>query len=189
MANRMNQTLSAQWVPHFKDRFVVLVLDNEVTVDQFVTHPPLPWIRMVEREGAYRVAFGYPTKLTSEQAEREKLNWDQVSHPAILQALNDLGGGVDYVVFGNNAAQGFPLAQRLPSHWRAEKAAVLYGSSLPEQETYEAEGYRIFRTRSDLIAHVRPLAESAGKPLALVFINTIQHNEANFHVPWTGRSD
>ena len=56
MANRMNQTLSAQWVPHFKDRFVVLVLDNEVTVDQFVTHPPLPWIRMVEREGAYRVA-------------------------------------------------------------------------------------------------------------------------------------
>ena len=90
---------------------------------------------------------------------------------------------------GTTPHQGFPLAQRLPSHWRGGKAAVLYGSSLPEQETYEAEGYRTFRARSDLIAHVRPLAESAGKPLALVFINTIQHNEANFHVPWTGRSD
>ena len=45
----MNQTLSAEWVSHFKDRFVVLVLDNEVTVDPFVTHPPLPWIRRVER--------------------------------------------------------------------------------------------------------------------------------------------
>ena len=179
----MNQTVSAEWVTHFKDRFVLLILDNEVTVDHFVTNPPLPWIRMVEQEGTYRVAAGYPTKLTSEQAERERLNWDQVSHPAILQALNDLGGGVDYVVFGNNAGQGFPLAQRLPSHWRAERAAVIYGSSLPEQEMYEAEGYRTFCARSDLIARVEPLAESAGNPPALAFINTIQHNEANFHVP------
>ena len=179
----MNQTVSAALVPYFKDHFVVLILDNEVTVDHFVTNPPLPWIRMVEQDGMYGVAADYPTKLTSEQAELERLNWDKVLHRVILQALDDLGGGVDYVVFGNNAGQGFPLAQRLPSHWRTQKAAVIYGSSLPEQEIYEAEGYQTFCARSDLLTHVRILAESAGRPLALAFINTIQHNEANFHTP------
>lgn len=183
----MNRGLSAELAPSFMGCFSVLILDNEVTVENFVAAPPLPWGRLVESQGEYRMAEGYPCALSLEQAEREKLYWDRVSITGIANALGALGEGLDYVVFGNNAGQGLPLARALPVEWRAEKSAVLYGSSLPERKAYEEEGYRTFRPRADLLPHVKPLAEAAGRPLVLAFINTIQHNEENYHVPWPGR--
>src|ERR671918_173802 len=95
------------------DRFVALILDNEVTVGEFVTAPPLPWIRLVQRNGVFQVAAGYPTVLTAVQAKFEMRNWDEVSWPAIARALAELDDSVDYVLFGNNAGQGLPLAQSL----------------------------------------------------------------------------
>ena len=67
----------------------------------------------MQQNGAYRVAAGYPTELTSAQARFEMRNWDEVSLPAIMRGLAELDGGVGCVVFGNNAGQGLPLAQSL----------------------------------------------------------------------------
>src|SRR5215218_5872763 len=86
--------------------FVALLLDNEVTVGEFVTQPPLPWVRLIQRQGIFQYADGYPALLTAEQAEREMTNWDDVSLPAIASALPTLAESVDYVLIGNNAAQG-----------------------------------------------------------------------------------
>jgi hypothetical protein len=33
------------------EQFVALILDNEVTVGEFVTEPPLPWTRIVQQDG------------------------------------------------------------------------------------------------------------------------------------------
>lgn len=86
------------------DRFIALILDNEVTVGEFVTAPPLPWIRLVQRNGVFQVAEGYPSVLTAAQAKFEMRNWDEVSWSAIARALAELDT-VDYVLFGNNAGQ------------------------------------------------------------------------------------
>ncbi|MGH7809818.1 MAG: hypothetical protein ACREP5_06015, partial [Candidatus Binatia bacterium] len=49
--------------------FVALILDNEVTVGEFVTSPPLPWARIVQRGGVFQVADGYPNVLTAAQGK------------------------------------------------------------------------------------------------------------------------
>jgi len=179
-------TFAAQLVDCFADRFRVLILDNEVTVDAFVAAPPLPWVRLTAIDGAYRVAEGYPTILTAAEADREELNWDRVSETAIKDALGALDGAVDLVAFGNNAGQGLPLARALPRDLRAAHGVVMYGSSLPEQAAYEEAGYRLFCARADLLSVVAPLAARAGRPPALAFINTVEHNERNYHAPWPG---
>ncbi len=115
------------------DRFVALILDNEVTVGEFVTTPPLPWIRLVQQSGIFQVAEGYPTVLTAAQAKFEMRNWDEVSWPAIARALAELDA-VDYVLFGNNAGQGLPLAQSLAPKLIADHAAIIYANSLPEKQ-------------------------------------------------------
>ena len=176
-------TLSLELLPHFRDHFVVLILDNEVTVENFVTTPPLPWIRMTCQGGAYRVQEGYPNTLTEEQAKREMRNWDQVSLAEISRSLKNLGEGVHDVVIGNNAGQGLPLAKDLLAEWRGEKAAVIYARNLPEIEAYRAQGYKTFLTRRNLASYAAELARAAGRPLALAFINTIQHNASNYHDP------
>jgi hypothetical protein len=165
------------------DRFVALILDNEVTVGEFVTAPPLPWIRLVQRNGVFQVAAGYPTVLTAAQAKFEMRNWDEVSWPAIARALAELDGSVDYVLFGNNAGQGLPLAQSLTPKLIGDHAAVIYANSLPEKSAYEALGYRDFFRRSEAVARLLEIAKNAGRPLALCFVNTIQHNELNYHDP------
>jgi hypothetical protein len=165
------------------DRFVALILDNEVTVGEFVTAPPLPWTRLVQLNGKFQIAEGYPTVLTATQAKFEMKNWDEVSWPAIARALAELDGSVDYVLFGNNAGQGLPLAQSLAPELITDHAAVIYASSLPEQSAYEGFGYRVFFRRSEAAARLFELAKTAGKPLALCFVNTIQHNELNYHDP------
>ena len=127
--------------------FVALLLDNEVTVGEFVVDPPLPWVRLIQRDGVFQVAAGYPTLLTAEQANREMRNWDDVSLPAIMAALPDLGRSVDYLLVGNNAGQGLPLAQRLPRDLILDQAAIIYASSLPQRSAYEQLGYRHFLLR------------------------------------------
>lgn len=177
-------SLSIQLATYLPDRFRILILDNEVTLDAFVTDPPLPWVRLMAVDGAYRVAQGYPTTLTQAESNREELNWDRVSEPAICTALGELDASVDMIAFGNNAGQGLPLASALPVSLRAEHGIIIYGSSLPEQAIYEGAGYRHFCARGDLLSVVAPLAEKAGRQPALAFINTIEHNEINYHAPW-----
>ena len=94
------------------NQFVALILDNEVTVGEFVATPPLSWTRLVQRNGSFEVAEGYPTVLTAAQAKFEMRNWDAVSLPVIMRTLKELDGAIDYLLFGNNAGQGFPLAQK-----------------------------------------------------------------------------
>jgi len=165
------------------DCFVALILDNEVTVGEFVTDPPLPWRRLVQQNGAYRVAAGYPTELTSAQASFEMRNWDEVSLPAIMRGLAELDGGVGCVVFSNNAGQGLPLAQSLAPSLIGERAAIIYAQSLPERSAYEQLGYRTFLKRSETASRLLAVAKKAALPLSLCFVNTIQHNQHNYHDP------
>jgi hypothetical protein len=165
------------------DHFVALILDNEVTVGEFVTDPPLSWVRLVRSDGVFRVAEGYPTVLSAAQAKFEMRNWDEVSLPGIMGELAELDGGVDYVLFGNNAGQGLPLAQSLAPNLIAGRTAIIYAQSLPEKSAYEKLGYRTFFRRSDVVARLLDLAKTAGRPLALCFVNTIQHNQLNYHDP------
>jgi hypothetical protein len=179
-------TLAAEFGRHFNGHFRVLILDNEVTVDAFVTDPPLPWARFTAGDGVYRIGAAYPSRLTAAEADREELNWDQVSEAAICAGLSGLDEGIDLVAFGNNAGQGLPLAKALPAPLRAQRGVVIYGSTLPERPAYEAAGYGHFCARGDLIAHIAEAAEAVGRPPALGFINTIEHNDRNYHTPWPG---
>ncbi len=161
-----------------------MILDNEVTVGEFVASPPPAWARFVQRDGIFRVAEGYPNVLTVAQAKFEMTNWDEVSLPAIVRALEDhMDDGVDYVLFGNNAGQGLPLAKGLPTNLIAERAAIIYANSLPQKKAYEQIGYRTFFRRSEAVSRLLQLADNVGRPLALCFINTIQHNVFNYHDP------
>ena len=176
-------TLGTELSRILPDRFRALILDNEVTVGEFVTNPPLSWTRLVQRDGSFRVAEGYPNVLTAAQAEFEMRNWDEVSLPSIMRRLEELDDGVDYVLFGNNAGQGLPLAQSLARNLIANRAAIIYANNLPEKKVYEQMGYRIFFSRSEAVFRLLERANNAGRPLALCFINTIQHNELNYHDP------
>ena len=162
-------------------RFTALILDNEVTVGEFVTTPPLPWTRLVYQDGMFRPAEGSPVVLTAAQARFETRNWDEVSLPAIRSGLAELEDSIDYVIFGNNAGQGLPLAQSLAPTTIRDRAAIIYAKRLPEKSAYEQLGYRTFFRRSEVVSRLLELAKSANRPLALCFINTIQHNEFNFH--------
>jgi hypothetical protein len=109
--------------------------------------------------------------------------WDQVSTSGIIQTLGDLRDSVDYLVIGNNAGQGFPLASSVPQGLRETSAAIIFGESLPEIREYENEGYRTFLKRKMLVTHLTQLAIEASRPLLLAFINTIQHDASNYHDP------
>lgn len=165
------------------NEFSALILDNEVTVGEFVTNPPLSWTRLVQNQGIFQAREGYPTVLTAIQANFEMTNWDEVSLPWIMRTLTELNESVDYILFGNNAGQGLPLAQNLPPKLIRDRAAIIYANSLPEIDAYERLGYRNFFRRSEAASRLIRLAKSTGRPLALYFINTIQHNEFNYHRP------
>jgi len=175
----MNEAL----LPFMANQFVALILDNEVTVGEFVTSPPLSWARLVQRNGLFQIAEGYPNILTAAQAKFEMTNWDEVSLPAIMRALAVLDGAVNYVLIGNNAGQGLPLAQSLTPQLVSERAAVIYAQSLPEITAYQKLGYQTFFRRSEATARLAERAHNAGQPLALCFVNTIQHNQFNYHHP------
>jgi hypothetical protein len=169
-------------LPFRTNQFLALILDNEVTVGEFVTNPPLPWIRLVQRDSIFKVAGGYPNTLTAAQAKFEMTNWDQVSLPAIARALAELDA-VDYVLIGNNAGQGLPLAQNLAPRLISDRAAVIYAQTLPEISAYRELGYRTFFRRSEAASRLGEFARNADRPLVLTFVNTIQHNEFNYHHP------
>ena len=176
-------TLKETLATHRADRYVALILDNEVTVGEFVTEPPLPWSRIVQQSGIFQIADGYPTTLTAAQGKFEMKNWDEVSLPGIMRTLGEIGAALDCVVIGNNAGQGVPLAQAVPQALRPDRSAIIYASSLPEQSVYEHLGYRTFFRRRETAPRLLALAKEAGRPLALYFINSIQHNETNYHDP------
>jgi hypothetical protein len=171
--------LSKNRVQHF----LALILDNEVTVGEFVMQPPLRWTRFIQREGIFQIAHGYPTLLTEAQAKAEMRNWDDVSLKAILRALPELSQSVDFILFGNNAGQGFPLAQSLPKHLIPDHAAIIYAQNLPQLNGYQNLGYRTFFRRNEAAVHLVELARKCGRLLELCFINTIQHNDMNYHDP------
>jgi hypothetical protein len=79
-------TLADELIALRAHHFAALVLDNEVTVGEFVTDPPLPWVRLIQRNGLFQVSEGYPNQLTAAQARLETRNWDDVS--LILSASN-----------------------------------------------------------------------------------------------------
>ena len=164
-------------------QFVALILDNEVTVGEFVTEPPLPWTRLIQQNGTFQIAESYPNYLTAEQARFEMKNWDQVSLPGIMRTLSEIGDALDFVVVGNNAGQGVPLAQAVPEELRASRAGIIYAASLPEQRAYERMGYRRYFRRAETSTQLIATAQQAHRPLALYFINTIQHNNLNYHDP------
>ena len=176
-------TLKETLATHRADRYVALILDNEVTVGEFVTEPPLPWSRIVQQSGIFQIADGYPTTLTAAQGKFEMKNWDEVSLPGIMRTLGEIGAALDCVVIGNNAGQGVPLAQAVPQALRPDRSAIIYASSLPEQSVYEHLGYRTFFRRRETAPRLLALAKEAGRSLALYFINSIQHNELNYHDP------
>ena len=175
--------MKAELLRRSADQFVVLILDNEVTVGEFVANPPLCWTRLVVRHGRFEMPEGYPTVLTAAQARFEMKNWDQVSLPAISRALAEQDATVEYFLLGNNSGQGLPLAQSLPPDAIAHRAAILYATSLPEKDAYKKLGYRTFLRRSEAVPHLLAMTKNASRSPALCFINTIQHNEFNYHDP------
>ena len=177
-------TISEQLISHFPNHYRVLILDNEVTADAFVIEPPLPWVRLMSDGGPYLVNKGYPTVLDLAEADREELNWDAVDNLLINSELQSLDEVVHLIAIGNNAGQGMPLAKSVPQSLRSHRGVVIFGSSLPEQSQYEALGYSQFCARTGLLSLAIPLA--AGLPIALAFINTIEHNNQNYHAPWPG---
>lgn len=179
-------TIDEELLRTFPDAYRVLILDNEVTVDAFVTDPPLPWVRLTAETGSYRVGEAYPAPLTKEQADAEEMNWDKVPLDLLAQTLGSAAGAVDLYAFGNNAAQGFPLATALPKALAVERGVIIFGKSLPEQPHYEAAGFTIFSARDALLSMIREKASAAGKEPVLAFINTIEHNDENYHHPWPG---
>jgi hypothetical protein len=110
-------------------------------------------------------------------------NWDAVSLPEMMRTLGEIGPVLDFVVIGNNAGQGLPLAQAVPQTLRSAQAAVIYASSLPERSAYQQLGYQSFFPRRETVGQLLTLAKAANRPLALYFMNSIQHNELNYHDP------
>jgi len=75
------------------------------------------------------------------------------------------------------------LAQALPQELRATRSGIIYANSLPERSAYERLGYRNFFHRYETPARLLAAAEVMNRPLALYFMNTIQHNTKNYHDP------
>ena len=165
------------------EQFVALILDNEVTVGEFVIEPPLPWARIVQQDGVFQLAEGYPKVLDAALGKAEMKNWDEVSLAGIVRTLGEITDAIDYVVIGNNAGQGLPLAQAVPQELRAARSGIIYASSLPEQSAYQRLGYQNFFHRYEAAPRLLAAAEATNRPLALYFMNTIQHNRFNYHDP------
>ncbi|MEC9078114.1 MAG: hypothetical protein VX696_03950, partial [Pseudomonadota bacterium] len=153
-------------------------------LDAFITSPPLRWARLINQNGQYVIPEIYPTVMTKKESDREEMNWDRVDIGVLRTNLSELDPIVDLVAIGNNASQGIPLAESLPPALRSEKAAVIYGTSLPEQSIYQSMGYKTFCARNDLL---KTAAQRTEIEIALCFINTIEHNEQNYHAAWTPR--
>lgn len=171
----------------FPECYTVLILDNEVTLDAFISDPPLKWARLINQDGAYAMPKEYPTTLTKAESDHEELNWDKVDLDVLQNALTEISNAVDLVAIGNNASQGLPLAEALPTSMRTSNAAIIYGTSLPEKPVYQGLGYHNFCARDDLLRMINATEHATGKEIALSFINTIEHNDQNYLAPWPPR--
>ena len=83
--------------------FTVLILDNEVPLDAFVTEPALKWLRLVNSGGAYTTPHQYPTRLTKQESDREEMNWDKVDLDHLQAEMAGLDNSIDLIAIGNNA--------------------------------------------------------------------------------------
>jgi hypothetical protein len=115
---------------------------------------------------------GYPLLLTAQQTKIEMKNWDQVSLPGIMRTLNDLDDSVDYVLIGNNAGQGLPLAQSLPQNSIGNHAAITFSRNVilrpfDRLRINSAEGSRFRNCKGD-----RPVAPTQHDISALSRIAT-----------------
>ena len=81
----------------FPECFTVLILDNEVTLDAFITSPPLRWARFINQNGQYVIPEIYPTIMTKEESDREEMNWDRVDIGVLRINLSELDPIVDLV--------------------------------------------------------------------------------------------
>ena len=171
----------------YADHFTVIILDNEVTLDAFVKTPPLSWTRLVRRTAGYTAPKEYPTLLTKEESNREEMNWDRVDLERIQLEIGELEIFDGLIAIGNNAAQGLPLARATPISLRENNSIIIYGTSLPEKPEYQSLGYNKFCSRTNFLNHLDQQLLSPETKIAFVFINTIQHNEVNYHQPWDGR--
>ncbi len=166
--------------------FTVLILDNEVTLDAFIAQPALKWLRFINLSGAYAAPHQYPTRLTKQESDREEMNWDKVDLKHLQAEIAALDTSIDLVAIGNNGSKGLPLAEALTPKLRNTNAAIIYGASLPEQSIYQDLGYKNFHQRANLLAFAQLLAQQNKKEIGLAFINTIEHNNQNYHAPWPG---
>ncbi len=116
----------------------------------------------------------------------EGLPQNLIPHASIIYGANlpekEIYQRLGYVLIGNNAGQGLPLAEGLPQNL-IPHASIIYGANLPEKEIYQRLGYGSFYPRAKAVTSLLELAKNKGQPLSLVFINTIQHNEFNYHDP------
>ena len=180
-------SLKTEIAHRYKDQFTVIILDNEVTLDAFVKTPPLSWTRLVKTTDGYIAPKEYPTLLTKEESDREEMNWDQVDLDRIQFEIGELNFRDGLIAIGNNAAQGLPLAKAVPPSLRENNSIIIYGTSLPEKPEYKSLGFDKFCCRADPLGYLGQLQLSPEKKSALFFINTIQHNELNYHQPWVSR--
>ena len=125
----------------FPGCFTILILDNEVTLDSFITDPPLKWARLINENRQYLIPKNYPTSMTKAESDREEMNWDRVDLNVLRASLSELDSSVDLVAIGNNASQGLPLAEALPTTMRADNAAIIYGTLIAR--TTDISGHRI----------------------------------------------
>jgi hypothetical protein len=179
----IQMNLATQLQQARSQQFVALILDNEVTVGEFVTEPPLPWARIVQIGGVFQIAEGYPKVLNAALGKAEMRNWDEVSLHGMVRNLAEFTDALDYVIIGNNAGQGLPLAQAVPQELRATRSGIIYASGLPEQSAYERLGYQNFFRRYETSPRLLAAAEATNRPLHLYFMNSIQHNTMNYHDP------
>ena len=109
-------------------------------------------------------------------------NWDEVSLPAIMRGLAELGRGVGCVVFGNNAGQGLPLAQSLAPSLISEAPRLstprVFPSGAPTSNSATGHFSDGARRRHDC-----SLSPEKRPALVTRFVNTIQHNRHNYHDP------
>ena len=180
-------SLKTEIAHRYADHFTVIILDNEVTLEAFVKTPPFIWTRLIKTEAGYIASEEYPTLLTKEESDREEMNWDEVDLNLIQLEIGELDRCDGLIAIGNNAAQGLPLAKAIPTSLRENNSIIIYGTSLPEKPEYESLGYDKFCCRADFLTYLDHLQLSPEKKIALIFINTIQHNELNYHQPWVGR--
>ncbi len=121
--------------------------------------------------------------LNAALGKAEMRNWDEVSLHGMVRTLAELTDAVDYVVIGNNAGQGLPLAQAVPQALRATPRES-FRQQLARTERLRTVGLSEFLSPlRDFAALARGGGSDRAGRWRLYFMNSIQHNTMNYHDP------